>query len=427
MEPMKLKPSKALSGRIILPGDKSISHRAVMAGSLAKGITTVRGILDCDDCNYTIQAFKAMGVRIAKEGDSTTIEGNGLRSLSAPDKDIGLGSSGTSMRLLAGILAGQDFKATLTADKYLSVRPMKRVIEPLSMMGVDIKGAAGGYPPLRIKGGSVKPIHYKMPISSAQVKSAILFAGLYADGITMVEEASKTRDHTERMLKYFGARIDVDGTKISLKGNTELSARSFEIPGDISSASFFMAGAILLKGSKIRIEKVGVNPTRAGILDILARMGARVKVANKSDLFEPVGDIEVESGGILRGVSIDEDMVPAVIDELPILFVLASLAKGRTVIKGAGELKVKETDRIKSMVGNLSLMGAAIREEKDVIVIDGVDVLKGSGSLKSYGDHRTCMAMAIAALTAEGESRIDDIECVSKSFPGFFAVLEGLK
>lgn len=425
MEPMILKPAKTLSGRIILPGDKSISHRAVMVGAIARGKTRIRGLLDCDDCNYTIRAFKGMGVRITKEGDFTTIEGGGLRGLSAPDKDIGLGSSGTSMRLLAGILAGQDFKAVLTADKYLSVRPMKRIIEPLSMMGVDIKGAAGDYPPLRIRGGKVGPIRYKMPISSAQVKSAILFAGLYADGTTIVEEASKTRDHTERMLKYFGARIDVNGLKISLKGNVELSARSFEIPGDISSASFFIAGAILLKDSKVLIEKVGVNPTRAGILDIFAKMGAKVKIANKSDLFEPVGDIEVESGGILRGVSIDEDMVPAIIDELPILFVLASLASGRTVIKGAGELKVKETDRIKSMVGNLSLMGAKIREEKGAIVIDGVDVLKGSGSLKSYSDHRTCMAMAIAALTAVGESRIDDAECVSKSFPGFFTVLRG--
>lgn len=426
MEPMTLKPAKAISGRIILPGDKSISHRALMVGSLARGMTTVRGVLDCDDCNCTIRAFKEMGVRIAKVGDSATIEGSGLRGLSAPGKDIYLGSSGTSMRLLAGILAGQDFSATLTADRYLSVRPMKRIIEPLSMMGVDIKGAAGDHPPLRIKGGKVKPIHYKMPIPSAQVKSAVLFAGLYADGTTIVEEASRARDHTERMLQYFGAEVKVSGLKVSIAGNKELSAKSFEVPGDISSASFFIAGAILLEGSKIRIEKVGINPTRAGILDVLAKMGAKVRVTNKSDLFEPVGDIEVESGDI-RGISIDEGAIPGIIDELPIIFVLASLASGRTIIKGAGELKVKETDRIKSMVSNLSLMGAKIREEEGSIVIDGVDALKCSDSLKSYGDHRTCMAMAIAALAAKGESRIDDAECVSKSFPQFFEVLERLE
>jgi 3-phosphoshikimate 1-carboxyvinyltransferase len=301
---------------------------------------------------------------------------------------------------------------------------MKRITEPLSAMGIDIKSASG-YPPLTIKGGKVRAINYRMPIPSAQVKSTILFAGLYAGGVTVVEEAFKSRDHTERMLGHFGAKINVNGLKVSVEGGKELEGRQLEVPGDISSASFFIAGAVLLKGSSLRIEKVGINPTRAGILKILAGMGARVKIANKKDLFEPVGDIEVESGKI-RGISIDETVIPGIIDELPMIFVLASLSKGRTVIKGAEELKVKETDRIKSMKENLEAMGAKIRIEKSGIIIDGVAELKGA-DLKSYGDHRTCMAMTIAALAAKGPSRIDDVECVTKSFPGFFEVMEGLK
>ncbi len=422
---MVINPARKISGEITLPGDKSISHRAVMIGAISKGRTVVKDIPDSDDCEYTIRAFRDMGIDIKKDGDYTTIEGKGLKGLKKPKGNLNVGNSGTSMRLLAGILAGQDFSATMEADESLSGRPMKRITEPLGMMGVDIKSAAGGYPPLEIKGGTVKPISYILPIPSAQIKSAILFAGLYADGVTSVEERFKSRDHTERMLKYFGAKLKSGGLKVWVEGARELQAKQFEIPGDISSAAFFIAGAVLLDGSKIKIENMGINPTRTGILDILKKMGANVKVAERKYLFEPVGDIEVESGAI-HGVVIEENEIPAIIDELPVIFVLASLAKGKTVIKGAGELRVKETDRIRSMKENLERMGAAFSVTDDRITIDGVNSLKGA-DIKSYGDHRTCMAMAIAALTAKDTSEIDDTACVAKSFPGFFKLIEELK
>ena len=425
MKPIKIEPADKLAGRLVLPGDKSISHRAVMIGAIAKGRTVAKDVLDCDDCNYTVRAFSDMGIDIKKDGAYTTIEGMGLRGLKKPIKNLNVGNSGTTMRLLSGIIAGQDFSATLEGDASLSARPMKRIIEPLSLMGAGIKSGEGGYPPLTIKGGRIKSINYKLPIPSAQIKSSILFAGLYGDGVTTVEEKFKSRDHTERMLKYFGSKLKVDGLKVSVEGGGELAARTLEVPGDISSASFFLVGAILLNGSKIRIENVGINPTRAGILDVLAKMGARISITNKRDLFEPVGDIDVESGPT-RGITIDEVAIPGIIDELPILFVLASLSSGRTVIKGAEELRVKETDRIRSMKENLEAMGAKIRLEADEIIIEGVGKLRGAG-FKSYGDHRTCMSMAVAAVAADGPSKIDDIECVAKSFPEFFEVLEGLK
>ncbi|MFA6320759.1 MAG: 3-phosphoshikimate 1-carboxyvinyltransferase [Candidatus Omnitrophota bacterium] len=425
MKPLNIKKTEKIAGRLTVPGDKSISHRAVMIGAISKGKTVAKNILDCDDCNYTIRAFQDMGISIKKDGLLTTIEGAGLRGLRVPSRNLNAGSSGTTMRLLSGILAGQDFASVLDCDESLLVRPMKRVIEPLSLMGVDIKGSPSGNPPLVIKGGIVKPVCYKLPIPSAQIKSAILLAGLYADGTTVVEELFKSRDHTERMLGYFGADIKINGVKVSIKGGGELEGRSVEVPGDISSASFFMAAAILIKGSKIRIENVGINPTRAGILDVLKKMGAKINITNKRDLFEPVGDIEVEYGKT-RGIIIEDAMIPSIIDELPIVFVLAALSEGRTVIKGAEELRVKETDRIRSMKENLAAMGGKVRVSEKEIIIEGVRSLSGA-SLKSYGDHRTCMAMTVAALTADGESRIDDIECVSKSFPEFFEVLEGLK
>jgi len=420
----KIEPAKKIVGEITLPGDKSISHRAIMLGAIANGSTRARRVLDCDDCNYTIHAFRDMGVSIQRDGDYTIIEGRGLRGLKRPKSAINVGNSGTSMRLLSGILAGQDFEVTICGDKSLQKRPMDRIVRPLSLMGVRITAAEGGYPPIKIKGGHVKSVNYKMPVPSAQVKSAVLFAGLYADGVTTLEESFKSRDHTERMLKYFGSNLKVEGLKIQVEGGKELEAKTIEIPADISSASFFMAGAILLKGSRVRIRDVSINPTRAGILDVLTRMGAKLKVTNRRDLFEPLGDIEIDSGET-KGIVIDEGMIPGVIDELPIIFVLASLSSGRTVIKAAEELKIKETDRIKSMEENLKAMGAKIETKEGCIIIDGVRELKGV-RLKSFGDHRTCMAMTIAALTSERPSSIDDTECVNKSFPEFFKVLESL-
>lgn len=413
-----------MSGEITLPGDKSISHRALICGAIAKGKTEAKGVLECDDCRYTADAFRDMGIRVSDTNGITAIYGSGLNGLKRPSGNIYVGESGTSMRLLAGILAGQDFEATLTGAESLSGRPMARVTEPLSLMGVDIRAQKGGYPPLVVRGGTVRPIDYRMPVASAQVKSAVLLAALYADGLTTVRESFRSRDHTERMLKHFGAGIKVTGKTVLLKGRRELKPRSFEIPRDISSASFFIAGAVLLGGSKVRIKGVGINPTRAGILDILSRMGASVKIVNRKNSFEPCADIIVRSGRT-RGITIERESIPSVIDELPVIFVLAALSKGRTTIKGSGELKVKETDRIHSMIENLTAMGARIRPDGEDVVIEGIDSLRGA-ALKSFGDHRTCMAMAIAALTARGESAIDDIACVSKSFPGFFRALQSL-
>ena len=422
MEAKIIKPVNRFRGEIAVPGDKSISHRAVMIGAIAKGRTRIKGLLDCDDCNYTIRAFRHMGIGMGKKGVLTVIDGNGLCGLEKPGRAINVGESGTSMRILAGILAGQDFETTLTGKESLLRRPMNRIIEPLSLMGAKIKSAAGGFPPLAIRGGKLRPVNYRMPVPSAQVKSAILFAGLYADGKTVIEEIFRSRDHTERMLKLFGAKVKVDGLRVLIDGKRELRARDMEVPGDISSASFFMAGAALLKGSKIKIEKVSINPTRAGIINVLSKMGARIKIRNKKNLFEPIGDIEVESGPT-GGTIISEDMIPGLIDELPVICVLASLSKGKTVVKGAGELKVKETDRIGSMTGNLRAMGANIEVRNNDIIIEGVKELRGA-ELKSFGDHRTCMAMTVAALAAKGESSIDDTACVSKSFPGFFVTLK---
>ncbi len=424
MDKKTIRPIKKLSGELFMPGDKSISHRAIMLGALSRGRTQVKGILDCDDCNYTAGAFRAMGIRIDRIGGCTQIEGRGLKGLKKPEGPINVGNSGTSMRLLAGILAGQDFETTLEGDQSLSRRPMARIVEPLSLMGVDIRSSNGALPPIKIKGGGVRPIDYKMPIPSAQVKSAVLLAGLYGHGTTTVEEAFKSRDHTERMLKHFGARLRVEGLKVFVEGGAELKSSTIEIPGDISSAGFFIVGAILLPGSHLRINKVSINPTRAGILDVLSMMGAHFKILNVKDAFEPYGDIVVESGPT-RGITIERAMIPRIIDELPIIFVLSSLSQGRTVIHGAEELRVKETDRIRSMKENLERMGAKIDLEGDSLVIEGAKALKGA-SLKSFDDHRTCMALAIAALASKGESSMDDIECVNKSFPEFFEVLENI-
>lgn len=419
-----IKPAKRLLGEITVPGDKSISHRALIIGAIARGVTEVKGLANADDCNYTAAAFREMGIAIETKGAATVIKGRGLRGLKKPSGPIYAGNSGTTMRLLCGVLAGQRFQATLTGGEGIAIRPMGRVVEPLSMMGVDIKARDGEYPPLVINGGRVKPVIYKTPVASAQIKSAILFSGLYANGATKVTEPYKSRDHTERMLKYFGANIKVALKSVSLKGGKELTPRSFTIPGDISSASFFIAGALLLKGSSVRINNVSINPTRAGILKIVGKMGGRITLVNKKKAFEPVSDMIIESGPT-HGIVIGKDMIPSIIDELPVIFVLAALSKGRTVIKGAAELRVKETDRIASMQGNLKSMGADFLVKDDEIVIEGVKGLR-PGRLKSFQDHRTCMAMAIAALAADGESVIEGAESVSKSFPNFFNTLFNL-
>ena len=419
-----IEPKAHINGDIKLEGDKSISHRAIMIGAIAKGETRVENVLDCDDCNFTKDAFSRMGIKIGASAGATIIKGKGLGGLKRPDNPLYLGSSGTSMRLLAGILAGQRFDVLLTGDAGLLKRPMRRIIEPLKSMGINIRAEDNEHPPIFIKGGRPLAIRYSMPIPSAQVKSAILFAGLYANGVTTVKERSQSRDHTERMLKFFGADIDVEGNTISVKGGRELTGRAFSIPADISSAAFFIVGAAMLRGSRITIRKVTINPTRAGVVLILKKMGVKIRITNKHDLFEPVGDIAVEASRT-RGVTISSRLVPSIIDEIPIIAVLAAVSKGRTVINGIGELRVKETDRVESIISNLKRMGSDIRVEGDTMVIKGVERLKGAG-LKSFGDHRTAMAMTIAAIAAEGQSVLDDDVCVSKSFPRFFETLNTL-
>jgi 3-phosphoshikimate 1-carboxyvinyltransferase len=414
-------PAKKISAEMRVPGDKSISHRALMIGSIARGSTRARGVAASDDCAYTADAFRAMGINIKTEGDITVIDGKGLKGLSRPSRPIRAGNSGTTMRILPGILAGQDFDTTLTGDEGLNKRPMKRVVGPLRKMGVDISARNGEYPPLDIKGGAVKGAAVKMAVASAQVKSAVLLAGLYSKGTTKVIEEIKSRDHTERMLKYFGAKIKIFRRGVSVRGLKELEARSFEIPGDISSAAFFIAAAALLEGSELKIKGVSVNPTRAGMLKVLSRMGAKIKVVGPRGGFEPSADLVVR-GSKMRGTVIRKNEIPSLIDELPAIFVVASLSKGRTVIKGAEELKVKETDRINSMRDNLARMGARFDIKGGDIVITGVGSLRGA-RLDSFGDHRTCMAMAVAALAARGKSVISGAECVSKSFPQFFDIL----
>lgn len=397
-----------------------------MLASLANGTSIVKNILHSEDTITTIEAFRALGVDIKENTDELTITGQGLYGLKEPEGPIFMRNSGTSMRLLLGILAGQPFAVTLTADEGLSKRPMRRVTEPLSMMGAKFEGEDGAdYAPITVIGGKLKAINYVSKIASAQVKSAILLAGLYASGTTTVSEMAKSRDHTERMLKTFNAKISTQGLMTSVSGGASLRAANIEIPGDISSASFFMVGASIIKGSSITLRSVGINPTRTGIIDILGMMGAKVNITNIHDgAAEPRGDILVESSD-LHGVRIQGKIIPRCIDELPIIMVAAAYADGTTVINGASELKVKETDRINSMAENLRNMGAKFDIEGDEIKIEGSRSLKGISAI-SFGDHRTAMSMIIAGLAAQGETTVDDTDCIAKSYPDFLRDLNSL-
>ncbi|MFH1847888.1 MAG: 3-phosphoshikimate 1-carboxyvinyltransferase [Candidatus Omnitrophota bacterium] len=424
MNNVKIKKATGIRGTIQLPGDKSISHRSIMLSSIAEGRTTIKNFLMAEDCVSTMDAFRAMGVNIYREGKDIVVEGKGLRGLKCPEKDLYLGNSGTTMRVILGILSGQDFKVTLTGDESLSKRPMKRVITPITMMGAHVSSTEG-HAPLTITGGSPEAITYQSPVASAQVKSAILLAGLYCGGTTHVTEPSKSRDHTERMLKGFGAKVRTDGLRVSIEGSALKSPGGIFIPSDISSAAFFMVAAAILKDSKITLKDVGVNPTRTGIIDILRGMGASVSVGKKKeDMYEPMADITVESSG-LRGIEIKGEMIPRCIDELPAVMAAAAFAKGVTTIKGASELRVKETDRIESMVTGLEKMGALIDVRGDDIAITGGGKLKGA-VLDSFGDHRTAMSLAVAGLAAEGETVIQNTDCIATSFPEFREILDGL-
>ncbi|WP_095094834.1 bifunctional prephenate dehydrogenase/3-phosphoshikimate 1-carboxyvinyltransferase [Pseudomonas sp. Irchel 3A5] len=415
-------PGGSVTGRVRVPGDKSISHRSIMLGSLAEGITEVEGFLEGEDALATLQAFRDMGVVIeGPHHGRLTIHGVGLHGLKSAPGPIYLGNSGTSMRLLAGLLAAQSFDSTLTGDASLSRRPMGRVAEPLRAMGAVIETAAEGRPPLKIKGGrTLNGMNYEMPVASAQVKSSLLLAGLYAQGTTTVIEPAPTRDHTERMLRGFGHPVSVDGAKVSVTSDSGLKAARIEVPADISSAAFFMVAASIAEGSDLVLEHVGINPTRTGVIDILRLMGADITLDNQREAGgEPVADVRVRSAS-LKGIEIPEALVPLAIDEFPVIFVAAACAQGRTVLRGAQELRVKESDRIQAMADGLLKLGVSVEPTPDGIIIDGGQI--GGGVVDAQGDHRIAMAFSVAALRAQAPIQIHDCANVATSFPNFLAL-----
>ena len=408
-----------LHGDIRVPGDKSISHRSIMFGALAEGTSHVSGFLEGQDALATLNAFRAMGVTIEGPNEGqVTIHGVGMYGLKAPENPLNMGNSGTSIRLLAGLLAGQGFELSMSGDQSLSKRPMKRVTEPLAQMGAVIETAEGGTPPLTIRAGNkLKGIDYVLPMASAQVKSCVLLAGLYAEGVTAVTEPAPTRDHTERMLQAFGYAVQVEGNRRSLMGGGKLSAANIDIPADISSAAFFMVAAAIVPGSSLWLRHVGINPTRTGVIDILKLMGADITLHNQGKIGgEPVADILVK-GSRLQGIEIPEQLVPLAIDEFPVLFVAAACAEGRTVLHGAEELRVKESDRIQVMADGLLALGIQAEPTADGIIIEG-GRLHG-GTVQSHHDHRISMAFAVASLVADGDTLIEGCDNVATSFPDF--------
>ena len=412
-------PGGRLHGNLRVPGDKSISHRVAMLGALAEGVTTADGLLEGEDVLCTLGAFRAMGVSImGPSAGHLEIRGVGLRGLEAPMHALDMGNSGTAMRLMAGILAGQHFDSELIGDASLSIRPMKRVSDPLTAMGAAITTSDGDRPPLRIGGGrSLRGIDYRLPVASAQVKSAVLLAGLYAAGGTTVTEPAPTRDHTERMLRAFGYDVETHGARAGLRSGGQLRGTRLDVPADISSAAFFLVGASIAPGSDLLLRHVGVNPTRIGVLNILKLMGADIELQNEREIGgEPVADIRVRSAQ-LRGIRIPEDQVPLAIDELPVLMIAAACAAGETVLAGADELRVKESDRITATARGLAAVGIGVRETPDGMIVQG-GVAKG-GTVESHGDHRIAMAFAMAALRSAGPISIKDCKNVDTSFPGF--------
>ncbi len=419
--------STPLRGEFIPPGDKSISHRAVIIGSLGEGKTEIRGFLNCDDTLSSARTMMMLGVPMEIEENTVRISGRGLFGLSEPEDTIDAGNSGTTARLLTGILSAQGFFSTITGDRYLRARPMERVVKPLTLMGARIWGRDNGKRlPLAIQGSRLSAIRYQLPVASAQVKSALLLAGLYAEGETEIIEPTPTRDHTERMLSYFGADIRRNGTDVRIRSGNTLKGGEILVPADISSAAFFIVAALINPNSEILIKGVGINPQRTGILEILKRMGGNMETLNERDLNgEPVGDIIVRSS-TLRSTEIGGEVIPRTIDELPVIAVAACFAEGETVIRDARELRVKETDRIKAMTTELKKLGADIEELDDGMVIRGKETLKGA-KCSSWGDHRIAMALAVAGTRASGITEIEDAECVSVSFPGFFDVMRRLR
>ncbi|HFI0783310.1 TPA: 3-phosphoshikimate 1-carboxyvinyltransferase [Streptococcus suis] len=415
-----------LKGTIRVPGDKSISHRSIIFGSLAKGVTTVHDILRGEDVLSTMQVFRDLGVEIEDKGDTVEIHGVGFDGFQAPKNDLDMGNSGTSIRLISGVLAGQDFESTMFGDDSLSKRPMDRVTVPLSQMGVEISGQTDrDLPPLTIKGSKhLKPIHYKLPVASAQVKSALLFAALQADGESVIVEKELTRNHTEDMIVQFGGQLDVHGKVIRIQGGQEFTPQEITVPGDISSAAFWLVAGLVVPGSKITLENVGINETRTGILDVIKAMGGKMTLSNVDELAKSA-TITVEYSD-LRATEIGGELIPRLIDELPIIALLATQANGTTVIRDAEELKVKETDRIQVVADALNSMGANIEPTKDGMIIHGPTSLHGA-TVNTFGDHRIGMMTAIAALLAKnGEVELERAEAINTSYPAFFEHLNSL-
>ena len=418
--------SGSLKGEIQVPGDKSISHRAVMLGSLAKGTTRITGFLQGADCLSTISCFEKMGVSIENTGDTVLVHGRGMRGLEKPEGVLDCGNSGTTMRLISGILSAQDFDVTLTGDASIQKRPMKRIMDPLSRMGASIKSLPGnGCAPLYIQGRPLTGIHYASPVASAQVKSSVLLAGLYAEGETAVTEPSLSRDHTERMLGLFGADIASEGTTARITPARELFAADIQVPGDISSAAYFIAAGLIVPGSQILIKNVGINPTRAGILEVCRKMGGDIRMLNRNEgRGEPTADLLVTHSS-LKGTVIEGDIIPTLIDELPVIAAMACFAEGETIIRDASELKVKESNRIAVMAQNLTAMGAQVQETDDGLRILGGRPLHGA-VIDSHDDHRIAMTFAVAALCSQGETKIQGRECVNISYPAFYKDLGSL-
>jgi len=416
-----------LKGNIFVPGDKSISHRSLILGSIAQGETRIYNFLDSLDCLKTLECMQALGAEIDLGKDnSIKIKGKGLYGLQEAKDMLDVGNSGTTIRLLTGLLSGQNFYSVLNGDNSIRRRPMKRVVEPLRLMRADIRGRENGQlTPLSIKGARLNPLRYTLPVASAQVKSALLLAALYTIGETVIKEPLPTRDHTERMLKIMQADIKIFPLEIKIKGGKELNGTDIFIPGDISSAAYFIVAASILKGSQIIINQVGVNPTRTGIIEILKKMGAKIDILNyKIKSNEPQADLKIEYSD-LKGVEIKEEMVPFLIDELPLIAVVATQSQGKTVVTGAKELRVKETDRIKATVNELKKMGADIEEREDGFIIKGPSKLQGA-VCNSYNDHRIAMSLSVAGLLAEGRTVIQNSECIDISFPGFKNTLRKL-
>lgn len=423
---MQINPINQIQGCITVPGDKSISHRAIMISSLAKGISTIHNFLPGDDCISTINCFRALGITIEMEESTVTVHGKGIHGLSKSDTTLDVGNSGTTLRLLSGILSAQPFNTTITGDMSIQKRPMKRIMEPLSLMGAIINSLNNNNcAPLLIKGTKLNGINYTLPIASAQVKSSIMLASLYANNKTTIIEPYTSRNHTEIMLEYYGAEVLTEKNMITIMPNQILEAKEINVPGDISSAAYFITACLILPNSKLTIKNVGINNTRTGIIDVYKRMGANIQLTNIcTKNGELVADIVVASSN-LNGTIIEGSLIPRLIDEIPIIAVAAAFANGTTIVKDASELKVKESNRIDTMVNNLKLMGVNINSTTDGMIINGGNSLQGS-RVNSFDDHRVAMSLAIAGLRANGKTFIDNSNCVSISYPTFFDTLKKL-